>query len=140
MGFISKVFGISKLEEEFKKAISLQWCLGVDNIRNYSFTFEGNTLKVSDEPSSLVFDFENLLIKVDGSLSLELFNGETFFVISKLENGEIISMDISKIDDTSTVFMKIKVNRNNLEFIGTLKNWNATIPQSNSWNFKIVHY
>ncbi len=139
MSFIIKVFGMSKLEEEFKKAISIRWCLGIENIWSYSYTFEGTTLNVNDEVSSLVFDFENLVMSVNGSLSLELFNSETLFTVNKVEHGEIISMNISKIGDTSTVIMRIKVNRNSLEFIGTLKNWYSILPQNNSWSFKFLH-
>jgi hypothetical protein len=133
MSLISKIFGISKLQEEFKKAISLRWHLAIKDIQEFTCKIDQNTLKINEAISHLYFDFRNNLFSIHGNLSKELFNSESNYQIKSIENNENIIMSISSCNKPDILIMKVRISRNKIELIGTLKNFFCVLPYNDSW-------
>ncbi|MEP7371947.1 MAG: hypothetical protein ABI675_01080 [Chitinophagaceae bacterium] len=134
MNFLSKIFGLSKLEEEFKKAIGLTWIISIENITKVQFYFRGNILQFGSEGNTLLFNFLNCELLISGRISEEIFQGQTHFYIKQIiNNPDEILMFLGPSNENQISTAKCRVNRNHISFEGTLDNWHCKLTSGESW-------
>ncbi len=135
MGVLFKLFGSSKLQEEFQKSMSLRLPLIISSINDIEFTFKQTQLRKKNCSTKILFDFENNLLFIRGNLFEELFD-ETSFQITRASNlSGIIEIFISPAHSSDVIVMKCIVYRNDILFQGTLENWDCKISN----HFQISH-
>ncbi len=131
----TKIFGPSRLQEEFQKSINLKLRLIVSSIKEIEFSIRQTQLKKKNSLTNILIDFENEVLIIQGDLFEELFN-ETFFQIVKINNlAEPLEIFLSNNVASEIIVMKCIVYRNYILFQGTLDNWHCKISN----NIQISH-
>jgi len=127
MGIIGKIFGASKLQDEFKKAISLKCkiCVFKSDVSCYN-----NNISISKREiiSSLFIDFKNGVVHVSSDVIDEIPCKQDFYKIIRIDNNiEKISIHLSNIMTPSVFESTLHVHRNYLILEGNLSNWSCKI-------------
>jgi hypothetical protein len=135
MGLINKVFGLSKLQEEFRKSRILELKLEITSIEEIEFSINGNQIKKLNSLTNIIFDFENQILFISGDLFEELFDNSFFYISSIIDILDTMEIYISLINSNDVIFMKCIVYRNHILFQGNLSNWNCKISK----RIKISH-
>ena len=135
MSLISKLFGPSKIQEEFQKSISLKLRLIISSINEIEFSIKQTQIKKKNSLTTILFDFESSLLFIQGDLFEELFD-DTCFQIARINNfPDAPEICLSTIDSSDIIVMKCIAHRNDILFQGTLANWHCII----SSNVQISH-
>lgn len=131
MSFLSKHFGPSKLEEDFKKAISLKWELKIALINTVQIQLNQTLIKKSNNQASFYFNFEDKQLFVDGNVFEEVINSN-YFNIARINNQtDRLEIYLSLNDELDMIFMKCSIYRKYILFEGTLSNWNCSLSDNN---------
>ena len=135
MNFINKLFGSSKIQEEFQKSIALNIPLIIYSIDRIEFTIKNNQLSKRNCPTAMVFDFSTNQLIIQGDFFNEIINGN-HFIIMRIENiNDTPEFFISQTGFSDVIVMKCIVYRKYILFQGTLKNWSFKVFD----DFKISH-
>jgi len=135
MVVISKFFGPSKLQEEFKKSITLKLRLIISSINEIEFSIRETQLKKKNSTTSILFDFATNLLFIRGDLFEELTN-DTCFIIARINKLTYATeIYLSRVGSSDIIIMKCLIYRNSILFQGTLENWHCKI----SSNIQISH-
>lgn len=135
MEVISKLFGPSKLQEEFQKSITLKLLLIISSINEIEFSIRDIQLKKKNSTTNIIFDFSSNLLFIKGDLFEELTK-DTCFLISRINKlSDTTEIFISRIGSSNLIIMKCLIYRNSISFQGTLENWHCEISK----DIKISH-
>lgn len=127
MGIINKLFGPSKLQEEFNKSLSLKWQLIISSTDNAEFYVNQTAIRKKNSLTTLHFDFDNKLLFIKGDLFKEIIFNDCFEIsrVNYLAND--LEIYLSGIGDLNKIVMKCIIYRNYILFQGTLSNWHCKI-------------
>jgi hypothetical protein len=131
MGFLTKHLGPSKLEENFKKAISLKWELKIALINNAEVQLNQTTIKKSNNLTNFYFNFEEKELLIEGNLFEDIINSNYFKVVRINNQSDKLEIYLSLSDELDVIFMKCSVHRKYILFEGTLSNWNCRVVDNN---------
>ena len=130
MGLFSKLFGPSKLQEEFQKALALKWLLTVKNIQALEYSFNNSLVLNNFSGSVLVFDFYNSQLLMEGELVSDVFNMNSIFQIvkNKIEDSTLVFY-LSEID-TNEISLTCTISRDYIQFDSTRRDWHAKLHEA----------
>ncbi len=132
---ITKLFGQSRLQEEFKKSILLKLQLLIDSISDIEMSQNLNSLTFRNSLTSIFFDFKNNTLTIKGDSFLHVLN-EKYFLISRIDDhAEPCEIYLSNYYNTDIILMKFSIYRNHILIEGTLSNWHCKISK----DVKISH-
>ncbi|MBO0329741.1 hypothetical protein [[Muricauda] lutisoli] len=127
---IRKLFGPSKLQEEFQKSISLQLRLIISSIDEMEISIKQSQIKKKNSLTKIIFNFETNIFLIQGDQFEEVFN-DTRFQIVRIDNlPDVTEIYLSEIDSSDIIVIKCIVYRNYILFQGALENWHFKISSS----------
>ena len=131
MGFLSKHLGPSKLEENFKKAISLKWELKIALTSAEQVQINQTVIKKYNNLTNFYFNFGEKELFIEGNIFEEVINSN-YFKIARINNQtDRLEIYFSLNDKLDLIIMKCSVYRKNILFEGTLSNWNCSLQDIN---------
>ena len=132
---ITKLFGPSRLQEEFQKSIILKLQLIISSINEIEFSIRQIQLKKKNSLTNILIDFEKELLIIQGDLFEELFD-ETCFQLARINHfTEPTEIFLSHRNSSEIIVMKCIIYRNHILFQGTLDDWHCKISN----NIQISH-
>jgi hypothetical protein len=134
MNLINKMFGPSKIQEEFQKSIALKLHLNISEIDKAEFTIQGNQISKKNSNTSASFDFNSNMLIFSGDWFDEIFNDFIFDIVRIEKTNKFCEIYLSR-GDSRDIVMKCLIYRSHILFQGILENWSFKI----SGNFKISH-
>jgi hypothetical protein len=137
MSVFTKIFGRSGIQEMFKKSITLKLKLKVFVNKDLEISINGIQLTKKASPTQMIFDFENDFLFVEGALFEELFSDFIFRIIKINHSSEPFEVFFTEEDSSDSIVMKCSVNRNNIVFQCSMKNWYFKISDKAQFNHLI---
>lgn len=127
MGILSKYFGPSKLEEDFKKAISLKWVLIIEPIGAVYVQKDQITIKKSNALLNFQFNFKDRYLLIQGDFFEEDTRENQFKISHIINQNDKLEIYYSSFDDTSLILVKCIINREYILLERTLSNWHCKL-------------
>jgi hypothetical protein len=126
---ITKLFGQSRLQEEFKKSILLKLQLLIDSISEIEVSRNQQRLTIRNSLTSFFFDFNQNTLTIKGDSFNNVLN-DNYFLITRIDDHtEPCEIFFSNFYNTDIIIMKLSIYRNYILFEGTLSNWHCKISK-----------
>jgi hypothetical protein len=124
---LTKLFGQSRLQEEFKKSILLKLQLLIDSISEIVVSQNQNSIIIKNSLTSIHFDFKQNTLIIKGDSFAHILN-ENYFMIARIDDhAEPCEIFLSNFYNTDIIIMKFSIYRNSILIEGTLSNWHCKI-------------
>ena len=131
MSFLSKHFGPTKLEENFKKAVSLKWELKIALISPVELQINQTMIKKNNSLTNFYLNFKENQLFVDGNIFEDVINSNYFKIVRINNQIDRLEIYLSLYDELDVIFIKFSVHRSYILFEGTLSNWNCRLFENN---------
>lgn len=126
---LTKLFGQSRLQEEFRKSIILKLQLIIDSIREIEISQNQNSLIIKNSLTSIFFDFKQNTLMIKGDSLSQVLN-ENYFRIARIDDhSEPCEIFLSNLYNSEVIVMKFAIYRNYILIEGTLSNWHCKISK-----------
>jgi hypothetical protein len=132
---LTKLFGQSRLQEEFKKSILLKLDLLIFSIEEIEVVINGIGIRKMNSLSNIHFDFKYNSLKIQGDFLRDCINDDYFHMARIQSDSEPYVILLSNFNAPEIIKMKVTIFRSYLLFEGTLDNWHCKLSK----DIKISH-
>lgn len=132
---ITKLFGQSRLQEEFKKSILLKLQLLIHSISEIEVSQNQNSIVKRNSFTNILFNFNESSLTIQGDSLKDVLSEDHFQIVRVNNDSEPCEIFLSDIYSTDIIVMKFTIYRNYILIEGTLDNWHCKISK----NINISH-
>jgi hypothetical protein len=132
---LTKLFGQSRLQEEFKKSILLKLELLIFSIQEIEVVINGNSIRKMNSLSNIHFDFKCNSLKIEGDFLKDCLNEDFFQIATVQSDSEPYEILLSNSINPEIITAKVRIFRSYLLIEGTLENWYCKLSK----DIKISH-
>jgi hypothetical protein len=126
---LTKLFGRSRLQEEFKKSILLKLELIIDSIGEIEVSQNQNSIIIKNSLTSIFFDFKQNTLSIKGDSLSQVLNENEFRIARIEDHSEPCEIFLSNLYNSEVIVMKFSIFRNYILIEGTVSFWHCKISK-----------